>query len=129
MLDKVVVVAPRDRPGELARIGEVLGRAGINIEAISAVTQRGIGVVHVLLDRPDDGYRILQEDDAEVVDLIQVAIVPLDDHPGQLGEACRRLADAGVNIEQAYLTLDARLVVVCEEVDRAKRLLGVTDRP
>lgn len=124
-MDKVVVVVPRDRPGELARMGEILGRAGINIEAICAVTSRGASTIHVLLDRPDDGYRILLDDDVDVVDLIQVAIVRLEDRPGQLGDACRRLADAGVNIEQAYLTLDARLVIVCEEVDRAKRLLGV----
>lgn len=127
-MHKVLVVAPQDRPGELARIGEILGRAGINIEAISAVTGRGKGLIHVLVDRPDDGYRVLIDEGVDVRDLLNVAILPLVDEPGRLGHACRRLADAGINIEQAYLTIDARVVIVCEEVDRAKRLLGLAGR-
>jgi hypothetical protein len=57
----------------------------------------------------------------------RVAVAPLPDEPGQLGEACKRLADAGVNIEQAYIAAGSKLVVVCEEVDTAKEVLGITD--
>ena len=40
-----------DQPGELARIGEVLGRAGVNIEGLCAVTSGGgQAEVHVLVE-------------------------------------------------------------------------------
>jgi hypothetical protein len=32
-----------------------------------------------------------------------------------------------VNIEQAYIAAGSKLVVVCDDVDRAKELLGVAD--
>jgi hypothetical protein len=49
------------------------------------------------------------------------------DAPGHLGAACRTLAEANVNIEQAYIAAGSKLVIVCDDVDRAKELLGVTD--
>ena len=124
---KDLVIIPDDQPGQLATIGELLGEAGINIEAISAFTGKGKGLVHVLVDRADDALRVLGDAGVQVAAARRVAVVPLPDEPGTLGEACRRLADAGVNIEQAYIAADSHLVVVCDDVDRAKELLQVTD--
>ena len=42
------VLIPDDQPGVLARLGEAAGRAGVNIEGISAFTGQGKGVVHIL---------------------------------------------------------------------------------
>jgi ACT domain len=40
-----------DQPGALARVGEVLGRAGVNIEGLCAVTSGGgQAEVHVLVE-------------------------------------------------------------------------------
>ena len=38
-----------DQPGELARMGEVLGDAGVNIGGLAAFTGEGRGVIHVLV--------------------------------------------------------------------------------
>src|SRR2546430_17661888 len=38
------------RPGELARLGEVTGEAGVTIHGLAAFTGEGRGVVHVLRD-------------------------------------------------------------------------------
>ena len=48
------------RPGELARLGEVSGEAGVTIHGLAAFTGEGRGVVYVLLDDevwPDAGRR------------------------------------------------------------------------
>jgi hypothetical protein len=124
---KDLVIVPEDAPGVLADLGEQLGAAGINIEAISAFTGQGKGIVHVLVDQADEALRVLTEAGVEVRAARQVAVVPLPDEPGELGRACRTLADAGVNIEQAYIAAGSKLVVVCDDVDRAKELLGVRD--
>jgi hypothetical protein len=124
---KDLVIIPQDAPGVLADLGERLGAAGINIEAISAFTGQGKGIVHVLVDQADEALRVLQEAGIEVRAARRVAVVPLPDEPGQLGRACRTLADAGVNIEQAYIAAGSKLVIVCDDVERAKELLGVVD--
>ncbi len=122
---KDLVIIPEDNPGELARIGELLGAAGINIEAISAFTGKGRGIVHVLVDRADEALQVLQEAGLEVAAAREVVVVPLPDTPGELGGATRRLADAEVNIEQAYIAAGSKLVVVCDDVARAKDVLGI----
>ena len=38
-----------DQPGELARLGEILGEAGVNIGGLAAFTGDGRGVIHVLV--------------------------------------------------------------------------------
>ena len=124
---KDLVIVPDVTPGQLARLGEVLGEAGINIEGISAFTGKGKGVVHVLVDRAEDAVEVLGAAGVEVKAARRVAVVPLPDEPGHLGRACRTLAEAGVNIEQAYIAAGSKLVVVCDDVDRAKELLGVVD--
>jgi hypothetical protein len=124
---KDLVIIPDDEPGQLARLGELLGDAGINIEAISAFTGKGKGVVHVLVDKADEAIEVLGRAGIEVAAARGVAVAPLPDEPGALGAACRKLADARINIEQAYIASGSKLVVVSDEVDRAKELLGITD--
>jgi hypothetical protein len=46
--DRTVIL--EHRPGELARLGEVAGEAGVSIRGLAAFTGEGSGVVHLLLD-------------------------------------------------------------------------------
>jgi hypothetical protein len=123
---KDLVIIPEDTPGVLATLGELLGEAGINIEAISAFTGRGRGIVHVLVDQADEALEVLQAADIEVSAARRVVVATLPDSPGELGAACRKLADAEINIEQAYIAAGSKLVVVCDDVDRANEVLGVS---
>jgi hypothetical protein len=121
---KDLVIIPDDRPGVLAELGERLGAAGINIEAISAFTGRGKGIVHVLVDQADEAVPILRDAGFDVRAARDVVVAPLPDEPGNLGQATRTLAEAGINIEQAYIAAGSKLVIVCDDVPRAKELLG-----
>ncbi len=123
---KDLVIIPDDQPGVLARLGEAAGSAGINIEAISAFTGQGKGIVHVLVDDADQALEVLTEAGFDVRASRRVVVVDIPDAPGELGKACRKLADAEVNIEQAYIAAGSKLVVVCDDVDRAKDVLGVS---
>ena len=44
--------------------------------------------------------------------------------PASSARPAAPLADAEVNIEQAYIAAGSKLVIVCDDVDRAKELLG-----
>jgi hypothetical protein len=113
-----------DRPGELARLGEVLGEAGVNIEGFCAVTSGGgRGEIHVLVDDATDAFTALAAADIEVASEQEVAVVPVDDQPGSLGDASRRLGNAGVNVTLAYLATETRLVFAADDLAQAQGAL------
>src|SRR3982750_1238017 len=90
-----------DRPGELARLGEVTGAAGVNIQGLAAFTGEGRGVIHVLVD-DDKAARAVEElrrAGMGIADQREVLVVDVVDRPGSLGELARELAEANVNIE------------------------------
>lgn len=122
-----LVIVPDDQPGVLARLGEAAGEAGVNIEALSAFTGGGKGIVHVLVDDPETALSAFAEAGFDVRAARRVCVAPMDDQPGALGRAARALADADINVEQAYIAADNQLVVVTDDVDGAREVLGVVD--
>ena len=102
MLEEIIVTAD-DEPGFLARIGEILGSTGVNIETLSAFTQNGLGVVHMVVDDGEDAAEVLRSNGFKVDSSRPIMSATLDDRPGELGRYCRRLTDAGVEVSAAYL--------------------------
>jgi hypothetical protein len=49
--------------------------------------------------------------------------VGLEDRPGALGETARKIADAGVNIELAYLATSSRIVVGAADPDSVRAVV------
>jgi hypothetical protein len=117
------VLIPDDQPGVLARLGEAAAAAGINIEGISAFAGQGKGVVHVLVPDAERALVALSEAGLDVRAARDVVVVDIDDRLGALGELCRKVADAGINIEQAYLATGTRLVLAVDDTDGARQLL------
>ena len=120
---KDFVLIPDDQPGVLARLGEAAGAAGINIEGISAFTGQGKGVVHVLVPDAELALKALSEAGLDVRAARDVIVVDIEDRPGALGEFSRRLADENINVEQAYLATNNRLVLAVDDYERARELL------
>ena len=121
-----VTVILDHRPGELARLGEVAGAAGVNIEGFAAFTGDSSGVVHVLV--ADESLATLRAAftgaDLAVVDEREVFVVSVANEPGALGEVARRLADAHVNIDLAYTTFGGvRLVFGTDDLRSAREAL------
>jgi hypothetical protein len=113
-----------DQPGELARLGQVLGNAGVNIEGFTALT--GIGgqaEVHVLVEDASAAFAALAAVGIEVVSEQEVAVVEVEDRPGVLGECSSKIGDAGVNITLAYLATGTRLVFAADDLAKAKAAL------
>jgi hypothetical protein len=114
-----------DQPGELARLGEVLGRAGVNIEGYCAVTSGGgRGEVHVLIDDEAAAFDALATAGVEVASEQEVAVVDVEDRPGVLGDVARKLGDAGVNISLTYLATNTRLVFAADDLAAARAALA-----
>jgi hypothetical protein len=119
-----VTVYLDDQPGELARLGQVLGEAGVNIEGFCAIASAGgQAETHVLIEDAAVAFDALAAAGIEVVLEQEVAVVPVEDRPGELGQVSRKLGDAGVNITLAYLATSTRLVFAADDFAKAKTAL------
>lgn len=125
------VVRMDNRPGNLARLTEILAQAGINIEALSAFGFDGEGLVRVIVDDADGARRVLDEAGLSSEEF-QVLKAVMPNSPGEFAAIARRLADAGINIDAVY-TLHAssdqtELAIVVDEPEGAIPLLPVQGR-
>ena len=121
-----LTVILQDRPGELARLGQATGNAGVNIEGFAAFTGEGRGVIQLLVADEVAGRarQALEEAGMGVADQREVLVIDISDRPGTLGEVSRRFADAGVNIELAYTTFGGiKLVVATDDLEAARAAL------
>jgi hypothetical protein len=120
-----ITVLLDDQPGALAHLGEVLGRAGVNIEGLCAVTSGGgQAEVHVLVQDLDAALPALARSGLAVTSEQEVVVVPLKDRPGALGTVTGRLGEAGVNITLTYLATGTRLVLAADNLAAARAALG-----
>jgi hypothetical protein len=115
-----LTVRLEDRPGELARLGEALGGAGVNVDGFSGTTSGGQGEIHLLVEDAASARSALEGAGIQVTGEREVLVVDAPNNPGELGKAARRLADAGVNIEVAFPTADGRLVFGVDDIGKAR---------
>jgi hypothetical protein len=121
-----LTIVLRDRPGELARIGEATGEAGVNILGLAAFTGEGRGIIHILVadEQVDRARGALEAADVRVADEREVLVIDVNDRPGTLGELARTLGDANVNIELAYTTFGGvKLVIATDDMESAQAAL------
>ncbi|HEV8650528.1 MAG TPA: amino acid-binding protein [Actinomycetes bacterium] len=122
-----VVVKLEDRPGTLATLGELLGGRGVDIRAVAVLAVPGGGALaHLVVEPADVAVRALREAGMPPERVREVLVVTLEDEPGALGRYCRRLADAGINLEAVYLAGEKngskQLVLAVSDLDTARRL-------
>jgi len=114
-----------DEPGELARVGDLLGQAGANIEGLCAVASGGgQAEVHILVQDPTPAFEALQRTGIKIASEEEVIVLTVEDRPGALGEVARKLGDAGVNLITAYLATNTRLVLAADDLAAAKAALA-----
>lgn len=116
-----------NKSGRLATLTEVLGKAGINIRALSIADTSDFGILRLIVNQPEEAFRILKEAGftASLTDIIAVEV---KDEPGGLAAILKILESAGINIEYLYAFLekssnDALVVFRVEQIEDAINLL------
>ncbi len=94
---RAFIVNMDNRPGTLADLGDALGERGINISGLAGVSWNNQGSIAIVTN-DDSGTRSVLEGRGIDFRDVEVVSASLEDRPGALGEAARRLADRGVNI-------------------------------
>jgi hypothetical protein len=114
-----------DQPGELAMVGDVLGKAGANIAGLCALTSGGgQAEVHILVEDPTPAFEALQRAGIRIASEQEVIVLDMEDRPGALGEIARKLGNANVNLTTAYLATNTRLVLAADNLGEAKAALA-----
>ena len=125
---KAFVIEAANRPGELARVAELIAGRGINIEAFSI----GYGAEGALafLSHDEKGLQSAL-DDANGITYKEIPLLTiwLEDKPGTVAWAARKLADVGVNIEffaPVDFTTDrkATIAIGVDKIDVARTALS-----
>jgi hypothetical protein len=110
-----------NRPGALAEMGEALGKAGVSVEGGGAFVVDGKGIAHFLFEDGRAARRALEAAGMRVLAEREVVVQRLKQAvPGQLGKLARRMGDVGVNIEVMYSDHDNQLILVVDDVEKAR---------
>jgi hypothetical protein len=117
---KNLTIALDDRPGILAELGEALGGAGVNIEGFCGYATGNKGILHLLVDDANAARSALDGTGIEVEDERDVVVVDVEDRPGALGVIARRIANAGVSLNLAYLGTNTRLVLGADDLESVR---------
>lgn len=114
-----------DEPGELALVGDVLGRAGVNIAGLCALTGGGgHAEVHILVQDATSAFEALESAGLKIVEEQEVIVLDINDRPGALAEVVHKLGAAKINVETAYLATNTRLVLGADNLAGAKAALA-----
>ena len=126
-MSKDLTVSLEDRPGTLADMGEALGKAGINIEGVCAMTAEGRGIIHILVADAAAARQTLEAAGIKVEGETDVVVVDVggQDKPGTLGAMARKVANAGLNVSLVYLAMGGRGVIATSDNAKAKQALGM----
>jgi hypothetical protein len=87
--------------GILARAFEALSEPGINVEALSLVDTIESGTLRLVVDDPEKALAVLQSLGISVI-MGEVFELCLKSGPGLIGRLCRKLSEAGTNIDYLY---------------------------
>ncbi len=122
---KDLTVMLDDKPGTLAQLGEALGKANVNIEGVCALPSGGgQAAVHLLVEDAAGARRAIEGAGLRVSAERDVVVVEMEDTPGSLGRTARRVGDAGINIDVAYLATRTRLVLGAADVAKLRSATG-----
>ena len=101
---KQITVFLENVPGRLATLCNTLEERGVNLQAMTTSEASEYGVVRMIVDDVDGATEALR-----LVDLpfstVDVLGIEVTDEPGALGKVAVRLAEAGLNVDYAYVTV------------------------
>ena len=109
--------------GQLALLGETLGKNKISLEGGGVFQNGKNSIAHFLVEDAERARDVLKLVGIKVTKINDVIIQKLrQDTPGQLGVFCRKLAEAGVNILVQYSDHSNQLIIVPDNLEKAREV-------
>lgn len=128
MFVKQLTVFVENKSGRVSDILDALGKANIDISALSIADTSDYGLMRMITDEPQKAKEIL--DGAGVaVKITDALAVPIENRPGGLADVMKRLKDGGVSVEYLYAFVGrkdggALVVLKTDDNEKADKLLS-----
>jgi hypothetical protein len=112
----------------MAKVSKTLSDAGVNIRAMTIAEAGDFGVIRMVVDNPDEGYKVLH-DSGFTVSATDVLVAEMKDIPGGLYEIVDTLGANKINVDYAYAFVTAKaeramLILRVDDLSRAKQALS-----
>lgn len=100
---KQLTISCENRPGTLADIAGILGKAKVNILAFNASSAGAMGYIQLVVDNANKAKKVLK---AHRISCYQEVVlhITLRNVPGALASLARKMADREINIGAGYQT-------------------------
>ncbi len=125
---KQISLFVENRPGRMAKVSKTLSDTGVNIRALTIAEAGDFGVIRMVVDDPERGYKVLK-DSGFTVSTTDVLAVEMKDTPGGLYEIVNTLGESGVNVDYAYAFVTAKaqkamLILRVDDLAKARAALS-----
>ena len=111
---QVTIVMP-NVPSSLAKVGDALRAASVNIEAISCTEGPSQTMIHLIVDDPETAKLVLKK--LGDVSLTSVIAFRMKNIPGAIANIGRACAAVGANIGMIYATTCGKEAVIYVSVE------------
>ncbi|MDD2234014.1 MAG: ACT domain-containing protein [Desulfitobacteriaceae bacterium] len=101
MLVKQLSVFLENKLGRLAKVTRILGEKNIDISALSIADTTDFGILRLIVNKPEEAEKILQENNF-AVNCTNVIAISVADEPGGLAKVLQILDNAAIGIEYMY---------------------------
>ncbi len=101
MLAKQLSIFLENKSGRLNEVTNILGKAGINLSAMSIAENSDFGILRCIVSDPDKAYQVLKENHF-AVKITDVIGFVCPNTSGSLAVVLNRLSEKGVFIEYMY---------------------------
>jgi hypothetical protein len=117
-----------NKSGRLAEVTRILGKAGVNIRALSLADTTDFGILRIIVNDTEKAKDVLKKNEF-TVGKTEVIAVEVPDNPGGLAGILEILKSENLNVEYMYAFVersgkDAVIIFRFDEIDRAIKVLG-----
>src|SRR5690554_422410 len=129
MTVKQLSVFLENKAGRLTELTGILGRAGINMTALSIADTSEFGIIRTVVSDPEKALQILKEHNFSV-SLTDVVCLTTPNKPGALARALEILSVEGISIEYMYafsIGEEAFIIMKTEDINRTIQVLKEND--
>lgn len=121
-----------NRPGMLANMCRALADAKVNILALAVSDSEDLGLLRIIVDKPELAKSILSKFDTPINET-EVLAVEMPNRPGALAGIAEKLGRAHINLTYAYATTAATgsrttVILKVQYPEKAIKVLQDTDR-
>lgn len=128
MIIKQLSVFLENKQGRMCAVADLLAQNHINIRALSLADTSEFGILRLIVDKPEEGKRILSEAGI-VVRVTNVLSLTMEDTPGGMLGVLRLLSESGIGVEYMYAFAgkndgEAFMIIQTEEPETAEGILS-----